>query len=71
MSRINLLIFGLLIAYTEGQDVFRFANHYPDRMALPLALGGAVFLGFGEIHARVSVRISDKVYYRTVKRGEW
>lgn len=69
MSRINVLIFGLLIAYTEGQDVFRFANHYADHMVLQRAPGATVFWGFGEIHAPVSVRLSDKVYYATVKRG--
>lgn len=69
MSRINVLIFGLLIAYTEGQDVFRFANHYEDHMVLQRAPGATVFWGFGEIHAPVSVRLSDKVYYATVKRG--
>ena len=69
MSRINVLIFGLLIAYTEGQDVFRFASHYADHMVLQRAPGAAVFWGFGEIHAPVSVRLSDKVYYTTVKRG--
>ena len=62
-------ILSILLQYTEGNDVFRFANHYSNHMVLQRAPYSAVLWGFGEEGAMVHVKIADKKYITTVKKG--